>query len=138
MQFPRVGKQIVAFIVIILVIAIGAYLYLVNPHHNSASSESAEGLLDRADILAWGNRWIDAQPFYKRAEQMFIAERQPSKALYAKVSQIPEDESVDLPATILSLTTDLIRPEAGDPETRLRILVIRGMLDVYKRQIATV
>ena len=130
MQIPRVGKQIVAFIVTILVIAIGAYLYLVNPHHNSASPESAEGLLDRANILAWGNRWIDAQALYKGAEQMFIAERQPSKALYAKVSQIPEDESVDLPATILSLTTDLTRPEAGDPETRLRILVIRGMLEI--------
>jgi CHAT domain-containing protein len=129
-QFPRVGKQIVAFIVIVLVIAIGACFYLVNPHHNSASPESAEGLLDRADSLAWGNRWIDAQPLYKRAEQMFVAERQPSKALYAKVSQIPDDESVDLPATILSLTTDLTRPEASDPETRLRILVIRGMLEI--------
>jgi hypothetical protein len=66
-QFPRIGKQIVAFIVIVLVIAIGAYFYLVYPHHNSASPESAEGLLDRADTLAWGNRWIDAQPLYKHA-----------------------------------------------------------------------
>ena len=108
MRFPRVGKQIVAFIVIVLVIAIGAYLYLVNPHHNSASPESAEGLLDRADILAWGNRWIEAQPLYARAQRLFEAHNQSSKALYAQVSQVPANESVNIPETILSLTTGFI------------------------------
>jgi CHAT domain-containing protein len=129
-RLPRVGKQIVAVIVVALAIVIGAYFYAVTPHHSSAPPESAEGLLDHADTLAWGNRWIDAQPLYRRAEQMFLAEHQPSKAIYAQVSQIPEDESVDLPGTILSLTADLTRPEAADPETRLRILVIRGMLEI--------
>ncbi|MEA2259716.1 MAG: hypothetical protein QOJ51_2541 [Acidobacteriaceae bacterium] len=129
MRFPRVGKQIVAFIVIVLVIAIGAYLYLVNPHHNSASPESAEGLLDRADILAWGNRWIDAQPLYARAQRLFEAHNQSSKALYAQVSQVPANESVNIPETILSLTQDLSLPAATEPETKLRILTIRGMLE---------
>jgi tetratricopeptide (TPR) repeat protein len=48
--------------------------------------------------------------------------------LYAAVSQIPPDESVDIPATIWSLTADLTQPGAPDPETRLRILTVRGIL----------
>jgi hypothetical protein len=48
--------------------------------------------------------------------------------LYAAVSQIPPNQSVDIPATIWSLTTDLTLPGASDPETRLRILTVRGIL----------
>jgi hypothetical protein len=45
------------------------------------------------------------------------------------VSQLPPNESVNLPATIGVLTEDLVRPKVADPETRLRILIIRGMLE---------
>lgn len=105
------------------------YLYLIAPHHSSAPPQSAVGLLDRADTLAWGNRWTDAQPLFLKAEQLFIQQHNPSKALYAKVSQIPPDESGSIPAKILGLTQDLEKGEAQDPETRLRILTIRGMLE---------
>jgi CHAT domain-containing protein len=44
------------------------------------------------------------------------------------VSQIPPNQSVDIPATIWSLTADLAQPGASDPETRLRILTVRGIL----------
>ena len=37
---------------------------------------------------------------------------------------------MSIPATIWSLTQDLTRPEAADPETKLRILVIRGMREI--------
>ncbi len=60
---------------------------------------------------------------------MFAAQGESSKALYAQVSQIPPNESVDLPATIWALTQDLTLPAAANPETRLRILMIRGMLE---------
>ncbi len=97
---------------------------------NTTPPESAQDLLDHADTLAWGNRWADAQPLYNRAGQLFQSQHQLSKALYARVSQVPSDESGDIRATILALNQDLSRPEAADPETRLRILVIRGMLEV--------
>jgi CHAT domain-containing protein/tetratricopeptide (TPR) repeat protein len=91
--------------------------------------ESAEGLLDRADTLAWGNRWADALPLYQKAQHLYTTQHEPSKALYAEVSQFPPNESVSIPATLWTLTQDLARPEAADPETRLRILTIRGMLE---------
>ena len=107
----------------------GSYLYLVSPHHSSAPPESAEGLLDRADTLAWGNRWADAAPLFLKAQDRYRAENNPRKALYAEVSQIPSDESGSVEKKILQLTKDLATPEANDPETKLRILTIRGMLE---------
>jgi len=97
-----------------LLLAAGGYYYAITPHHTSAPPESAEGLLDRADTLSWVNRWAEAEPLYRRAEALFTAQRNPSKALYAKVSQIPPNESVDIPATIWSLTADLIQPGASE------------------------
>ena len=98
--------------------------------HRPPTQESAQSLLDQADKLAWGSRWADAQPLYYRAEQMFRSRNQLSKALYAQVSQVPSDESGNLSSTILTLSKDLGRPEAADPETRLRILVVRGMKEI--------
>ncbi|WP_211256431.1 hypothetical protein, partial [Edaphobacter aggregans] len=86
-------------------------------------------MLDRADTLAWGNRWADAQPLYARAQHLFDAQKERSKALYAEVSQVPPDESGSVPAKIFQLTQDLGRPAAQEAETRLRILTIRGMLE---------
>jgi CHAT domain-containing protein len=85
--------------------------------------------LSRVTALAWGNRWADALPLYQKAQQLYTTQHEPSKALYAQVSQIPPNESVSIPATLWALTQDLARPEAADPETRLRILTIRGMFE---------
>ncbi|HEX7361903.1 MAG TPA: CHAT domain-containing protein, partial [Bryobacteraceae bacterium] len=54
-----------------------------------------------------------------------------SKALYAQVSEMPaeSESSVTIPAQIALLRHDLALPEAHDPETRLRILTILGMLE---------
>ncbi len=121
-------KWFVAATGTILVVLGCAYFYVITPHHSSAPPESGAGLLERADELAWGNNWAEAQPLYARAEHLFDAQHQTSKALYAEVSQIPPNESVSVPNTILRLTEDLQRAEAQDEETRLRILTIRGML----------
>ncbi len=112
----------------ILVVLGCAYFYAITPHQSSAPSESAVGLLEHADQLSWGNNWAEAQPLYAKAEHLFEVQNQPSKALYAQVSQIPPNESVSVPNTILQLTDDLETPGAQDKETRLRILTIRGML----------
>ena len=108
---------------------VGCYVYTTTPHHTFAPPESAEGLLDRADTLAWGNEWAEAEPLYRRAQNAFLAQNDPARALYAEVSQAIPNESESMPAKILRLSEDLQRPEAQDPETRLRILTIRGMLE---------
>jgi hypothetical protein len=46
-----------------------------------APAESADGLLDRADTLAWGNLWVAAAPLYAKAQRPFVAEDRPDKAL---------------------------------------------------------
>ena len=107
----------------------GAYYYAIAPHHSSAPPESSEGLLDRADTLAWGNKWAEAQPLYARAEELFASQGKESKALYAHVSQVPPDESVSAHTNILRLTEELETRAANDPETKLRILTIRGQIE---------
>ena len=96
------------------------------------NSHGPEGLLTRADDLSWLNSWIQAEPLYRQAEEEFTQRHQLSKALYAKVSRIPahSESSASIPSQIALLRTDLGLAEASDPETRLRILTILGMLEV--------
>ena len=129
MRLPRAVKlSAIAFAFGVLIIG-AFYFYAITPHASSAPVGSAQNLLDQADTLAWGNQWALAQPLYKQAEAKFEQQGQLSKALYARVSQIPPNESANGPLTIVSLTQDLGRPEAVEPETRLRILTSRGMLE---------
>lgn len=125
----RARKILTGFIITIVLLG-GAYFYAVTPHQSSAPRDSADGLLDRADTLSWGNDWAEARPLYMKAEQLYRFQGKRSKALYARVSEIPPDETVSVPANLLKLTEFLETPEAQDQETRLRILTIRGMLEV--------
>jgi CHAT domain-containing protein len=95
-------------------------------------SHGPEALLERADEMSWLNSWIDAEPLYHQAELGFIRSHQYSKALYARVSQMPahSESSTSVPSQIALLRSDLDLPEAMDPETRLRVLTILGMLEV--------
>jgi CHAT domain-containing protein len=128
MRLLRIGKRIALIFVALLVVVAGAYYYAVTPHRPHVPIGSGEDLLFRADALAWNDRWEEAAPLYQRAEALFRAQGNRSRALYAAVSQIPPNQSVDIPATIWSLTTDLTLPGASDPETQLRILTVRGIL----------
>lgn len=97
-----------------------------------SSFNAPEALLKRADEMSWLNSWIEAEPLYRQAEQEFIRRHQLSKALYARVSQMPahSESSTSIPSQIALLRKDLDLPEARNPETRLRILTILGMLEV--------
>src|SRR5579884_880845 len=94
-------------------------------------SPSPEALLKHADHLAWLNAWIQAEPYYRRAEIAFRAKGDSSKALYAQVSEMPakSESSTTIPNQIAILRQDLLLPAARDPKTRLRILTILGMLE---------
>ena len=113
----------------LLVASLGAVGYRLARRRNS---DSPEALLERADKMSWLNSWIAAAPLYHQAELQFLQEQNLSKALYARVSQMPaqSESSTTIPSQLAVLRHDLILPEAQDPETRLRILTILGMLEV--------
>jgi CHAT domain-containing protein len=107
-------------------VAAAVYRLATKPEPNSP-----EALLEKADALAWLNNWVDAEPLYKQAESMFLQQHKAAQALYAHVSQIPPSSgSSSMPDLIWRLTQDLARPEAQNAETRLRILTIRGMVEI--------
>ena len=124
---PKAFAFCVLFSVAVTVIVIIAVRRM--PHQ--VDDNNPDSLLRRADQMAWNNRWIEAEPLYRRAEALFREQSKASKALYAQVSQIPPNaEASSLPSTIWTLSQDLQHPEAADPETRLRILVILGMTEI--------
>src|SRR5258708_22782411 len=96
-------------------------------------------LVHQADKQAWLNDWINAAPVYHRAELLYQQRSEPAKALYAHVSQMmATSEMSSFAPQIASLSDDLQLPAARDPETRLRILTIRGMLETnYDAGLAT-
>jgi hypothetical protein len=81
--------------------------------------------------MSWLNSWIQAAPLYHQAEVQFEKRHLLSKALYARVSEMPahSEGATSVPAQIALLRDDLLLPEAHDPETRLRVLTILGMLE---------
>lgn len=122
----RKALKISAFVIVgaILVALATRFIILRRPG-------SPDAQLEEADKAAWLNAWIPAEPLYKRAEASFLKTHELAKALYAHVSQIPPHvETGNLQDQIWTLTQDLAQPEAQDPQTRLRILVIRGMIEV--------
>jgi CHAT domain-containing protein len=123
------AKKRAAICGVAAVVLSGAYFFAISPHHSFARPESAQGLLDRADTLSWNNRWPEAEPLYNQAAAKLTRQNELSKALYAAVSEIPADETVSASTYILRLTDDLRKPEAQDPETRLRILTILGVIE---------
>ena len=98
----------------------------------SETSDGPDALIKQADEMSWLNSWIAAEPIYSRAERQFAQTGHASKALYARVSEMPahSESSESFPSQIAVLRHDLELPEARDPETRLRILTILGMLEV--------
>jgi len=114
---------------LLLALVLGAVGYQV---FLRSSFYAPEALLQQADDMSWINSWIEAAPLYRQAEQEFTRRHQLSKALYARVSQMPahSESSTSIPSQIALLRQDLDLPEAKDPETRLRILTILGMLEV--------
>lgn len=118
-------KRILVVSLGLAVLAAGTYLFLV-----LRPRDPADRLLERADDLAWNNDWVEAAPLYRKAELLCIRDRRLSDALYAHVSQfIPRADSEPIPALLLELERDESLPAARSPSTRLRILLIEGMIE---------
>ncbi len=95
-------------------------------------SPPANRLLADADELAWLYNWQAAAPLYRQAEMLFDAEHNSVQGLYAQVSQIPaqlDASALTMTECLRILNNDLRRPESSDPETRLRILLIKGLVE---------
>ena len=130
MRFPPKRTQSVAVLVTFTVTIILVVTFVRYRIRRRIDSDSADALLQRADDLAWNGQWFAAAPIFHQAEIKYTAERNEAKVLYAQVSQIPAyAESASLADTIYALTQDLKKPAATDPETRLRILEVRGMIE---------
>lgn len=108
---------------VLIALAFVAYRYLPR-------KSSAEIILGYADDLSWNNQWMLATPLYAEAERLFTMDGRTSAALYAHVSQfIVRAEMEPLPPLLLELQRSESLPAAGVPDTRLRILVIKGMIE---------
>src|ERR1700747_278880 len=93
----RLGRVVFYGIALLAITACATLFYFRHVQHRR--SGEAQHLLDRADALAWNNQWLNAEPIYAQAEQLFRQRNDPSRALYAHVSQIiPHAESRSLPA----------------------------------------
>jgi CHAT domain-containing protein len=122
---PRSFRIAAGSLLAVLLSGVGCYLLWRNP-------ASPEALLKRADEMSWLNNWIGAEPLYQQAELQFKQRQQFSRALYARVSELPahSESATSVPAQIALLRDDLTLPEAQDTEARLRVLTILGMLEV--------
>lgn len=125
MRIPSPSIRIAASLSLATLLSIVGYQVFLR------TSSAPEVLLKQADDLSWLNSWIAAEPIYRQAESEFIHTGKRSRALYARVSQVPahSESSTTIPNQIAELRRDLDLPEAHDPETRLRILTILGMLE---------
>ncbi|WP_161557626.1 CHAT domain-containing protein [Acidisarcina polymorpha] len=114
---------------VVTVIAIAAITAILT-HRYSKDQNTSDMMLSRADKLSWDNSWLEADPLYAKAEDEFLHKGQLSKALYAHVSRfVVRAESDPIPSLLIELQRDLSLPQAQDPETHLRILVIQGMIE---------
>ena len=104
MKMPRVRLAMVAFA---LLVSLATACWFVTWVRRGGIG-IADALLQRADDLAWNDRWVEAEPLFKSSELLYLRQGRRSKALYAHVSQIPANaESSSLARTISELTQDL-------------------------------
>jgi tetratricopeptide (TPR) repeat protein len=121
--------QIAGIFIVLLscAVLVGPLLRLLRRH----SPDPLTRVLEQADEKAWYNDWIEAAPLYQKVEELCIQRKDQSCALYARVSQIPANsETASIASQIAQLSADLTLPAARDYRTRLRILGVRGMLEV--------
>jgi CHAT domain-containing protein len=93
-----------------------------------AAFTDARQALEKGEVLANVYNWYDAHPYFAEAEKLFRAQGDERNALFAKASRlrgemqvVPFLEVIDAIDEILSTAI-----AQGDPELRLRCLIVRG------------
>jgi CHAT domain-containing protein/tetratricopeptide (TPR) repeat protein len=102
----------------------------------SAFGQSSESdpktLLEEAEKLVLLNNWIRARPLFAKAEKLFEGAGDARNALYCKVSRLRADVH-RMPFSEVAgflakqLETSLVQ---NDPRLRLRLLVVKGNIDL--------
>lgn len=131
LHFTKLGRKtrIVAVLVALLIVAmvgVATYRWSMRPKPGTAEADLAV-----ADDKAFNNNWMGAASLYASAETKLRQKGDVARALYAQASQIPARmESRPLPDLIAETSALLTGPGASDPHTRLRILTVKGMLEL--------
>jgi hypothetical protein len=108
-------------------VLVGPLLRLLRRH----SPDPLTRLLELVDEKAWLNDWIEAAPLYQKVEELCIQRNDLSCALYAREpdsSPFQKPEAFQLRSR--SCRRDLTLGAARDYRARLRVLSVRGMLEV--------
>lgn len=125
--FPKSRKLVIAAGAVASAIIIAVAVHVIS----RPAPGTPEFYLAKADEMAFNNNWMGAAPLYKAAQTAFLARGDSTHALYAEVSQLPAImESRPLTDLIGETNAMLHRPGANDPHVHLRILTIRGMLEL--------
>lgn len=127
--FSRAGLALAAIVAALVVIVVTVQ---IGERIRALLLPPPEKFLRRADKMANNGEWLAAAPVYKQAEVLFHRQGNPSRELYAKVSQAPaeiESSPRSLSDWLAVLNQDLMLPGAADPDTRLRVLEIKGQIE---------
>src|SRR5690242_4462717 len=127
--FSRAGLALAAIVAALVVIVVTVQ---IGERIRALLLPPPEKFLRRADKMANNGEWLAAAPVYKQAEVLFHRQGNPARELYAKVSQAPaeiESSPRSLSDWLAVLNQDLMLPGAADPDTRLRVLEIKGQIE---------
>src|SRR5579884_4210711 len=127
--FSRAGLALAAIVAALVVIVVTVQ---IGEQIRTLLLPPSEKTLRRADELANNGEWLAAAPIYKQAEVLFHQQGNSARELYAKVSQAPaeiESSPRSLSDWLALLNQDLTLHAAADPDTRLRILEIKGQIE---------
>jgi CHAT domain-containing protein len=102
----------------------------LRPRH--PNSNNPHELMAEAEHLFWLNNPLEAEPLYKRAEQLFTAEGDSRDAYYARISQIPAGSGTGNLMELSQYLAKELRTHGAqsDPYLHLRLLVVKGAVDV--------
>lgn len=128
MRLSRKARILAGFLCVAGAVAVGTIAIRIA---TKPLPGSAEADLAQADEMAFNNNWIAGALVFRKAQVAFRGRGDLAQALYAEASQIPATmESRPLPDLIAETNQFLKRPGANDPRTHLRILTVRGMLEL--------
>jgi hypothetical protein len=127
-----ISKAVLALAAVLAALVVIVVTFQIGQRIRGLLLPPSEKTLRRADELANNGEWLAAARVYKQAEVLFQQLGNPASELYAKVSQAPaeiESSTRSLSDWLALLNRDLTLPGAADPDTRLRILEVKGQIE---------